>query len=194
MLIAEFGSKHNGCASRYSDRDLLLVSNDWEKINVLKGYYKKTGFSVTPFHIDKAKFLSKNGSLFFKHIIDESVVISDKNDIYQDLSATWTPKRNYSLEIESNVDLLEILHFAPKSKFSINYLLDLMVTSIRNILIRRLAETGKYIFSWENVVRVSFEHGYITYNDIMIISYSRRLKNRYRIGVYDYIPQHLIDG
>ncbi len=194
MLIAEFGSKHNGCASHYSDRDLLIVSNDWEKINSLKNYYKNIGFSVTSFHTDKANYLAKQGSLFFKHVIDESVLIYDDLNTYNQLSNNWSPKNNYNGEIESNVDLLELVRFVPQSKYSNNYLLDMLIISIRNILIRRIAESGEYVFDWENIAKVAFKYGCITYRDIEIISLSRKLKNRYRMGIYDEISRGLIDG
>ncbi|EIF8949692.1 hypothetical protein LF048_003362 [Vibrio cholerae] len=194
MLVAEFGSRHNGYASCYSDRDLLIVSSDWSRINFAKNYYSNIGFSVTSFHTSKAKYLAKNGSLFFKHVIDESVLISDSSGIYRELNDSWKPQSNYNREIESNIDLLEMINYMPKSKYTANYVVDMLVISVRNILIRQIAETGRYIFDWETLARVAFEYGYISYSDIALISYSRKVKNRYRMGVYDNVSHHIING
>lgn len=194
MLIAEFGSKHNGSTSRYSDRDLLIVSNDWNRIKYNKSYYESLGFSVTSFHTSKALYLAKEGSLFFKHIIDQSHVISDHSCILGALYNNWTPKKDYEHEIESNIDLLELINYLPKSKYYANYTVDLVIISIRNILIRMLAKTGKYVFDWENLAKTAFKYGYISYNDMALITHARGIKNRYRSGVYDAISDHVVNG
>ena len=63
-LIIEFGSRKQGCHDLYSDRDLLLVFDDQTQVNNEKMYFERLGYSVTTFSTERARYLSKIGSLF----------------------------------------------------------------------------------------------------------------------------------
>ncbi|WP_426010735.1 hypothetical protein [Aeromonas salmonicida] len=193
MLIAEFGSKHNGLHNVYSDKDLLIISDDWEQIKKAANHYTNCGFSISTFHLDRALYLTKKGSLFFKHIIDESVVLYDGNKHLNSISHHWNARSNYTDEIESNLELLEILNYAPKCKYSNNYIADILIISIRNILIRKIASHGIYVFDWMGISKNALSLRYISLCDITLILYSRNLKNRYRSGYYDDIPRCVIE-
>lgn len=194
MLIAEFGSKHNGLHNLYSDKDLLIVSDNWGSIKQAVNHYSNFGFSISTFHLDRALYLTKKGSLFFKHIINESVVLSDNNQVFNSISQNWNARDNYTDEIESNLELLEIINYAPKCRYSNNYLADILIISIRNILIRKIASHGIYVFDWIGISRNALFLRYISLFDIDLILYSRHLKNRYRAGCYDDVPLCVIDS
>ncbi|MGE6189086.1 hypothetical protein ACLHZ7_20565, partial [Aeromonas salmonicida] len=166
MLIAEFGSKHNGLHNVYSDKDLLIISDDWEQIKKAANHYTNCGFSISTFHLDRALYLTKKGSLFFKHIIDESVVLYDGNKHLNSISHHWNARSNYNDEIESNLELLEILNYAPKCKYSNNYIADILIISIRNILIRKIASHGIYVFDWMGISKNALSLRYISLCDI----------------------------
>ncbi|MEE9704904.1 hypothetical protein [Aeromonas veronii] len=193
MLIAEFGSKHNGLHNLYSDKDLLIISDNWKNIKQAAKLYNDHGFSISTFHLDRALYLTKKGSLFFKHIIDESVVLYDNSQIFNSISHNWNARENYNNEIESNLELLEILNYAPKCKYANNYLADILIISIRNILIRKIASHGIYVFDWTGISKHALSLCYISLYDIKLILYSRNLKNRYRTGHYDNIPLSVIE-
>lgn len=192
MLIAEFGSRHNGKRQLNSDRDLLIVGSNWQEISSAKKQYLSRGYSISCFKNDKAEYLSRHGSLFFKHIIDECVVLSDKDNLKDNISSLWSPRNNYQEEIESNLDLLELFKSTPNNKYSHNFINDLLIISIRNILIRRLAEQGEYVFGWENIFIKAIKHGLITNNDACYLKISRQLKNAYRESLFYAIDNSFI--
>lgn len=194
MLIVEFGSKHNGRRDLYSDRDLLIVGNDWEKISSLERHYKSYGYSISCFKKDKAEYLSGKGSLFFKHIIDEGVVVSDENNFKTETFNSWVPRDHYNDEIESNLALLEVFKSIPNNKYAQNFINDILIISIRNILIRRIAEYGEYVFGWENIFEKSKEYCLLPSDAIPVLMASRKLKNSYRANVIKSIEHNFISN
>lgn len=191
MLIVEFGSRLNGRARQFSDKDLLIIGDDWHQINheanILNGY------SITKFKEDKATYLSKGGSLFFKHIIDEGRVISDTKNKIATLGSIWKPKSNYRDEIYSNIDLLEVLKLIPRNRWANMFILDLLVITIRNILIRKLANEGIYSFGWESIFRNAIKVKLLSEKDIPLLFYARIQKNKYRTFFNSRIHDHIID-
>lgn len=190
MLIVEFGSRLNGRARAFSDKDLLIIGDDWQKINQKAAMF--SGYSITKFKHDKANYLSANGSLFFKHVIDEGKVISDTENLMSILQNNWQPRLNYNNEIFSNIDLLEILKIVPKNRWSNMFTLDLLIITIRNILIRKLASEGIYSFGWESIFINSMQLKYLSEKDIPLLLYARILKNKYRSFSNTIINEHII--
>lgn len=184
MIAIEYGSRHNGVSSRYSDRDLLLIHNDWLYTKGEKRKYQLLGYDVTVMNEQKAIYLATAGSLFLKHIIDEGKVISGDFDIYDKVSFLWKAKNDYQYEIESNIEVLELLGMLPGNKFSLLFANDLLITSIRNISIRKFAAQGIYVFAWEEIFKQLYYHGWINQAEIRMLLLSRKLKNAYRLKMY----------
>jgi hypothetical protein len=188
VLIAEFGSKHNGVQDFFSDKDMLIVGQNWLEISEQTKIYEAYGYSVSAFTDQKANFLSSQGSLFFKHIIDESRVLYDDPSTRQNIKEKWAPRINYNSEIESNIDLLELLKYRPNTMHMLNFINDLIIVSIRNILIRKIAEYGKYVFGWDQIFSISLKLSFLKEQDIKILKSSKKIKNAYRASVYTQIP------
>lgn len=184
MMAIEYGSRHNGIASRYSDRDLLLIHHGWNDAKEEKRKFQLLGYDVTMMNEKKAIHLSKSGSLFLKHVINEGKVISGDNNIHGRLWSLWSPKDNYQDEIDSNVDILELMCFLPRNNFSMLFMNDLLITSIRNISIRIFASRGIYVFAWEEIFKKLHEHGFISENNINALLLSRKIKNAYRLRMF----------
>ena len=155
MLFIEFGSQNRGDSNYSSDKDLLLIDNCCKKLLEEKNIKKSLGYSVTCFPADKAKILVQNGSLFFKHIIEEGQIINGSQDSAQELFHLWRAPKNYDKDIDSNIDLLELLAHIPKTQEGLVVAADMVTISIRNILIRHYASDGKYIFFLEWYYRSS---------------------------------------
>lgn len=184
MIAIEYGSRHNGILSCYSDRDLLLIYNSWKYTKEDKKRYQLLGYDVTVMSEKKAIYLANTGSLFLKHVIDEGKVIAGDVDIYEKVRSLWQAKNDYQYEIESNIDIIELLYFLPENKYSLLFVNDLLITSIRNISIRRFAAEGVYIFAWEEIFKWLCLHGLINKKEVRILLYSRKLKNAYRLKMY----------
>ncbi|EOK6217917.1 TPA: hypothetical protein ORR83_002875 [Escherichia coli] len=184
MIAIEYGSRHNGILSCYSDRDLLLIYNSWKYTKEDKKRYQLLGYDVTVMSEKKAIYLANTGSLFLKHVIDEGKVIAGDVDIYEKVRSLWQAKNDYQYEIDSNIDIIELLYFLPENKYSLLFVNDLLITSIRNISIRRFAAEGVYIFAWEEIFKWLCLHGLINKKEVRILLYSRKLKNAYRLKMY----------
>ena len=65
--IAHFGSSLRNDFDKYSDKDLLIVAEDWATVNKLKANYQNQGWSVSTYTYSKLEYLSKQGNLFVKH-------------------------------------------------------------------------------------------------------------------------------
>ena len=86
-------------------------------------------------------------------------------------------------EIEENLDLLEIMNFIPHTNAGCAAAVDILISSVRNILIRKLANHGEYVFSWEQILRAARRHGMIGSDDAPVFLAARHRKNLYRQGI-----------
>lgn len=193
MLAVEFGSRRRGDFKKFSDRDMLIIGDDCSNLNAEKKEKERQGYSVTAFSSTRARFLIKSGSLFFKHIFDEGELLEGRLLDFNDLKRSWTGKNNYEDEIEDNLYLLEVLKHLPSNNHGLVVANDIIITSIRNILIRKLAEYGLYIFSWEHVFNKSADFGLIRKEHIPVLLCSRVIKNAYRTGFIPRIDKGLFD-
>lgn len=182
MLAVEFGSGKRGDCDYTSDRDLLLISTDWKKIMLETERKSTEGFSVSSFLLNKATYLVNSGSLFFKHISDEGVLVSGSKNDYRILMSGWQAAADYKDEAYENIDLLEVINFIPRSPQGVAAAVDILISSVRNILIRRLACDGEYVFSWESVFTTAENRKIIKKEDIKLLLVARRIKNLYRQG------------
>lgn len=183
MLSIEFGSQNRGDSNYSSDKDLLLIDNCVKKLLEEKNKKKLLGYSVTCFPADKAIILVQNGSLFFKHIIEEGQIINGSHDSAKKMFNLWRAPKNYENDIDGNIELLELLSHIPKTQEGLVVAADLVTISIRNILIRKFASNEKYIFSWNGIMAHGRSVNMFDTNDQIILAHGRHLKNIYRQGV-----------
>lgn len=182
MLSIEFGSQNRGDSNYSSDKDLLLIDDCHQSLLSEKIKKESLGYSVTCFPTDKAQLLIENGSLFFRHIIDEGQIINGSKPLANSLFSLWRAPLNYDNDIDGNIELLELLSHIPNTQEGLIVAADLVTISIRNILIRKYASNGKYIFSWKGIVNEANRIDMVDNNDQIIISHGRQLKNVYRQG------------
>jgi len=182
MLVIEFGSNKRGDFNMSSDKDMLLIGGDLSKLFKEKERRKIEGYSVTCMTRNKAKYMVNQGGLFFKHIIDEGFLVEGSQEKYLDIIRGWNAAPNYQKDIDGNVELLEILSHVPKTSEGLLVAADIVTISIRNILIRKLASLGLYVFSWEGVATAALDFNFITFNEKIILLHARQIKNYYRQG------------
>lgn len=190
--IIEFGSITRRESDKYSDKDILIIYKEkFPKDD--KKLYTNQGYSVSIFNTKKAKYLTSNGSLFFKHIILEGNQIKGRNDL-KELGKLWYPLKNYDAEIEDNLDLLSCLANTPNNIYGVLAAIDISITSIRNILIRKLANQGMYLFSWIEILIKSIELNMLTKAEANCILAGRKLKKTYRNDIYFTPSEEIIEN
>ncbi|CAK8717009.1 hypothetical protein GCAAIG_06420 [Candidatus Electronema halotolerans] len=194
MLVIEFGSGRRGDCDLTSDRDILLIGTDWQKISYESAKWCINGFSVSTFLFDKASYLASKGNLFFKHIFDEGVLVFGSEARYRELKDRWQAAADYWDEVRDNLDLLEVIHFIPQTSAGIAVAIDILISSVRNILIRRLACDGKYVFAWGKVFVEANKRQMIKKEDIHLFMTSRCLKNKYRQGFIQNLPLSYLEA
>lgn len=182
MLTVEFGSRERGDFNISSDKDMLLIGNNLEDLFKEKEKRINNGHSVTCMTTAKAKHMVNHGSLFFKHIIDEGRLVEGSKNNFFEIIKNWKPAPSYQDEINANADLFELLSYLPKNQIGILTASDIVTISIRNILIRKFASHGLYIFSWEHISNTALQFNLIDLNEKNILLHSREIKNFYRQG------------
>ncbi len=182
MLIIEFGSSKRGDSDASSDRDMLLIGDNPHELSDQQATWKRCGYSVTCFTADRALYLISAGNVFFRHIKDEGILVSGREEEYSQLMAQWRPAASYIGEIDENLDLLEVLAFTPRSHWGTAVAIDIIISSVRSILIRKLAALGTYVFSWVGVLETAACFGQTRANDMQTFLFARRVKNMYRKG------------
>ena len=192
-LIVEFGSKHHGCLDRYSDRDLMLFYDSASSIKQKKEYYEKKGYSVSICSIKSAQYQASKGSLFLRHVAFEGSLVQGDSVELDSITKRWTAAPSYNNEIESNIELLSTLRHVPNNMYGNCVVNDILICSIRNVLIRRLANDGCYAFSWRDIMKEALDRGWLGPDDIKPLLLARRFKNAYRNRMLPNIANALIE-
>jgi len=191
-LVIEFGSRQHGCHDSHSDRDLMLIYDDSYQLSEKKYAFERLGYSVTVCSRKKANYLSKSGGLFIRHVVFEGRMVDGNIKQLKSLRSSWMAASNYDAEIHSNQEMLAVLERVPNNQLAGAVINDILICSIRNVLIRKLANEGVYLFSWKDVIRESVTRGFIKHNEIAALLLARRLKNIYRNGAKPIINDQLI--
>ena len=181
--IIEFGSRNSGLFDAYSDKDAYLLYGFGDKVEDEVKSLERLGYSVTVASTDRAEYLSKEGSLFIRHVFFEGKFLSGDVVKVGEIKSLWSYSSNYEDEIQENSDMLRLLEYIPCTKSSISTINDIVVCSIRNVLIRKLAMQGFFSFSWQDVLSDSEKLGMLNKDESDFILRSRKLKNLYRSGV-----------
>jgi len=190
--LIEFGSHHHGCHDTFSDRDIFILYDKSENISHEKYQLEKSGYSVTSAIRSRTEYLSKIGSLFSRHVFFEGKVISGSEQEVSNIRNLWSPASDYNHEIEDNIQLLSVLESVPSTKESLATVNDILICSLRNVLIRKLANKGLYLFSWKDVLDESVKQNMLNTTDVKIMYQARRYKNAYRLELLPAISNSFI--
>ena len=177
MLVIDFGSRKRGDFDLSSDKDRLIISDNWNEMINEKAAQQRNACSVSCFTMNRTQYLISKGNLFFKHIKEEGILISGSPEQYNNLMKLWEPAASYTNEIEQNLDILDLLAFTPRFRLGLTIAVDIIISSVRNILIKRLAALGIYVFAWGNIFQAAVSLGQIRENDKAIFFIARKIKN-----------------
>lgn len=186
--IAIFGSSLRSDFDKYSDKDLLVVADDYKTLEELKTIYSKDNWSISFYTYSKLRYLSKNGSLFIKHLQQESKIISDENDRLERILNKFNPKSNYKKDIKDCVNYFDILKMVPNTSLGYAWFCDSLYVGLRNYLVFKNAENGIFEFSFIKLLKGLKDQRKIKQSDIEILKELRVVKRNYREGILDELP------
>lgn len=186
--IAIFGSSLRADFDKYSDRDLLVVANDFETLEKLKKIYSKDNWSISYYTYSKLKYLSENGSLFIKHLKNESKIIVDKKSRLNKILNEFNPKSDYKKDIQECENYFDIIKTVPKTNLGFAWFCDSLFVGLRNYLVFKNAENGIFEFSFVKLLNRLKEQRKIRESDIEILKELRVVKRNYREGIIDELP------
>lgn len=186
--IAIFGSSLRTDFDKYSDRDLLVVADDYETLKKLKEHYSKDDWSISYYTYSKLQYLSKTGSLFIKHLQRESEVFVDENERFSKILSEFNEKTDYTNDIEDSIGYFEIVNIIPKTNLGYAWFCDCLYVGLRNYLIFKNAENGTFEFSFIKLLNRLNNQGVISQSDIQILKELRVIKRNYREEVIDELP------
>lgn len=181
--IIEFGSRRHGCHDYFSDKDVYVLYGPEDNIAKEKNTLERQGYSVTTSTRSRAEYLSASGSLFVRHVFFEGAVIGGSGEDMVNIKNLWCSASCYDREIGENVEMLAILETVPSTRESLATVNDIIICSLRNVLIRKLANKGVFVFSWKDVLAQSEKYNFINETDVNIMYQARRYKNAYRSGL-----------
>ena len=184
--FALFGSTARGDQDGFSDRDLLIVSDDPATLRMLKSRYSSKGWSCTPYSWQRLQHAADQGSLFVQHLKQESKILRDPSNRLAELLTKYSPKASYKREAEGAASLLgELTDFLPRCDAGPMWTLDLMSVSFRSLAVAKLADEGIYSFANSDILNGLVRIGLLDHADGYKLETLRRYKSLYRKGMLD---------
>ena len=132
--------------------------------------------------------MSKNGSLFIKHLQNESKIIIDKKDELSKILDEFTPKNNYKKDIQDCKKYFDIVKVIPKTDLGLAWFCDNLYVGIRNYLVFQNAQNGIFEFSFIKLLNGLKKQRKIDQSDIEILKELRVIKRNYREEIKDELP------
>ena len=184
--FAIFGSAARGDNDIFSDRDLLIVSDDEIALREMKSKYDSVGWSCTAYSWSRLERAADQGSLFVQHLKQESKILSDPSDRLNHLLAQYATKATYKRESDGAASLLgNLMQHLPQCDAGPMWTLDVLAVGFRSLAVANLADNGIYAFSNAAIINGLNRIGMVNKQDSPQLHDLRRFKSLYRQGVID---------
>ena len=184
--FALFGSAARGDHDAFSDRDLLIVSDDDDILSTLKSNYAAQGWSCTAYSWDRLQHAADYGSLFVQHLKQESKIIRDPQDRLAHLLANFTANASYKREADGAASLLgELTETLPQCDAGPMWALDVLFVGFRSLAVAKLADEGIYSFANSDILNGLIRLGSLRQIDAYRLRPLRKYKSLYRMGKFD---------
>ena len=105
--IAIFGSAARGDNDTFSDRDLLIVSDDRTSRREIRSKCESSGWSCTTYSWSRLQHAADQGSLFVQHLKQEAMIVADPSSHLAQLLAEFSTKGDYKRELNGAHHCLE---------------------------------------------------------------------------------------
>lgn len=186
--ISIFGSSLRDDFDKYSDKDLLVVADDFKTLEKLKIHYSTKNWSISYYTYSKLEFLSKNGSLFIKHLQEGSRSLVDHGSKLSKIISNFRSKESYHKDYKESKNYFEIIKVIPDSKFGYAWFCDCLYVGLRNLLIFENAEQNVFEFSYLKLLDLLRKNGKISESELKILKELRVVKRNYREDILDEFP------
>lgn len=186
--IAYYGSSVRGDDDHFSDRDVLLVSDDAVALEGLKFRLTAQGYSCAGYDWAKLNLLASKKALFVQHLKQESQIIVDKDNRLRSLLASYAPASAYSRQIDAARQMVALTEYFPDTPQGIGWALDVLAIGFRNLAILTLANEGKYVFSFPQLVSELRKMELVEANDQRSLVNLRRYKSSFRKKQFSLLP------
>lgn len=186
--ICAFGSKVRKDFDQYSDKDLLIVSDDTTILSSLKDNYESKGWSTSTYTYKKLAYLAHNGSLFIHHLKTESDILVDESNELSTILKKFRLKDNYHKELVDDLQFFSAFTSVNEAKLAYAWLIDLFCVGFRNYYIHYYANKGLYIYSFKAIIQQLLFENQITKLESNILMELRIIKRMYRCNTQDIYP------
>lgn len=186
--IAIFGSILRDDFDKYSDKDLLIVGDDFKTLEKLKEYYLSKRWSPSIYTYSKLEYLSYNGSLFIKHLKNESQITIDNEHRLSKIISNFKEKKCYKKDINDSKWFFEILNYIPKTSLGYAWFCDSLFVGLRNYLVFENAQNGIFEFSFLKLLKILKHKGILKDRDISFLKELRVVKSNYRESNLNELP------
>ena len=182
--LALFGSAARGDNDFFSDRDLLIVSDDAKTLRELKSKYDSVGWSCTAYSWSRLQDAADQGSLFVQHLKQEAVLLSDTSHRLAHLLDTFSAKASYKREADEVASLIgNLVQYLPVCNEGPMWALDVLSVGFRSLAVTNLASNGIYAFSNSGLSDGLSYIGNIGEEEANQLKALRRYKSLYRQGI-----------
>ena len=182
--FAIFGSAARGDIDVFSDRDLLVVSDDEVSLRAMKRKYDSAGWSCTAYSWNRLQRAADYGSLFVQHLKQESKILSDPSNRLADLLDQYSANADYKNEWAGASSLVRLLtQHLPQCDAGPMWAMDVLSVGFRSLAVANLADHGIYAFSNSGIIEGLSRIGIVETEDKHQLSDLRRFKSLYRRGI-----------
>jgi hypothetical protein len=186
--VAIFGSSLRDDFDKYSDKDLLIVADNYDLLKQLEEKYSSENWSISFYTYSKLEYLSKNGSLFLKHLKEEAKILHDDNNAIKNILSDYSIKSSYNLEVKEASDFFEIIQYIPHTNSGLAWFCDTLYVGLRNYLIFSNSEENVFEFSFNKLLIKLKNENRISQNQLNILKELRVIKRNYREDIIDEFP------
>ncbi|MDT4968562.1 MAG: hypothetical protein QOJ64_3299 [Acidobacteriota bacterium] len=186
--IALYGSAVRTDFDRYSDRDVLLVSDDNDALFQTKAALTEEGYSCSCYSWGKLDLLAAKKALFIQHLKQESQIVLDRDNRLLSFLAGYSPASSYSDQIQLTRSLIALTENFVDTQKGIGWALDVLAVGLRNLAILTLANEGKYIFALPGLLSELKKMGQISSEHECRLMELRRFKSHFRHKRYHLLP------
>lgn len=187
--IVYYGSSVRGDNDRISDKDLLLISDNKNALETLKNQYESKGFSCSCYGWHKINQLVDKKALFIQHLKQESIILKDDSNRFNEILSSFQPSIDYSHDIEATKYLALLTEKLINTPCCIGWALDILAVAFRNLSILTFANKGTYIFSYSNIIHEFRVKGDISEHEERLLHELRWHKSYYRNRFWDQLPE-----
>jgi len=178
--FAEFGSHVRKDNDSHSDRDLLIVYPARQFPRAALGLLRAAGASCSVYSRQRLSRLAHEGSLFIKHLVDESHILRDSDGFLASLLADFTLRGSYTHVFDDAMRIFGLVETIPQHVNGISWATDIVAVGFRAMAIPFLADRGIFAFGMKDMCDSLVRLGRINAADVEPLAALREFKSAYR--------------